>query len=122
VFALKAQSKHTIVSKGQQEHVMNELHITNDIDHQNIVRIHCAMQDDKYLYFLLDLLPGKFFGICAYEEPPMVTNQRNVRNIPSTNTFSTVPQLLEMEFRWGTLVTFVEVDPEGNGRVFRRRH
>jgi len=82
VFALKAQSKHTIVTKGQQEHVMNELHITSDIDHQNIVRIHCAMQDDKYLYFLLDLLPGKFFCICSYEGPPMATNRRNVRNIP----------------------------------------
>lgn len=82
VFALKAQSKHTIVSKRQQEHVMNELHITNDIDHPNIVRIHCAMQDDKYLYFLLDLLPGKFFGICAYEGPMMATYRRNLRIIP----------------------------------------
>ena len=59
VFALKAQSKDTIVRKGQQEHVMNELNITSEIEHPSIVRIHCAMQDDKYLYFLLDLLPGK---------------------------------------------------------------
>lgn len=59
VFALKAQSKDTIVRKGQQEHVMNELHITSEIEHPSIVRIHCAMQDDKYLYFLLDLLPGE---------------------------------------------------------------
>ncbi len=59
VFALKAQPKDTIVRKGQQEHVMNELNITSEIEHPSIVRIHCAMQDDKYLYFLLDLLPGK---------------------------------------------------------------
>lgn len=59
VFALKAQSKDVIVKKGQQEHVLNELNITSEIEHPSIVRIHCAMQDDKYLYFLLDLLPGE---------------------------------------------------------------
>ncbi|KAL9187277.1 hypothetical protein ACHAXT_001380 [Thalassiosira profunda] len=58
VFALKAQSKHYIAKKGQKEHVLNEYRILREIEHPCILGIHCAMQDDKYLYFLLDLLPG----------------------------------------------------------------
>ena len=61
VFALKAQSKHYIAKKGQKEHVLNELRIMKEIEHPNILGIHCAMQDDQHLYFLLDLLPGKVF-------------------------------------------------------------
>jgi len=59
LFALKAQSKHYIAQKGQQEHVLNEYRIMMDVEHPNILGIHCAMQDKKYLYFLLDLLPGE---------------------------------------------------------------
>ena len=64
VFALKAQSKHYIAKKGQKEHVLNEYRIMKEIEHTNILGIHCAMQDDQHLYFLLDLLPGekKLFG------------------------------------------------------------
>lgn len=58
VFALKEQSKHYVEKKGQMEHVLNEYRIMMDLDHPNILGIHCAMQDKKYLYFLLDLLPG----------------------------------------------------------------
>ncbi|KAL7518359.1 hypothetical protein ACHAWX_003197, partial [Stephanocyclus meneghinianus] len=58
VFALKAQSKHFILKKGQTEHVLNEYRIMKLLEHPNILNIHCAMQDDRYLYFLLDLHPG----------------------------------------------------------------
>lgn len=58
VFALKEQSKSYIEEKGQKEHVLNEYSIMMDVDHPNILKIHCAMQDTKHLYFLLDLLPG----------------------------------------------------------------
>mmetsp|Transcript_7714 Transcript_7714/g.11571 ORF Transcript_7714/g.11571 Transcript_7714/m.11571 type:complete len:731 (-) Transcript_7714:119-2311(-) len=58
VFALKEQSKHYIEMKGQKEHVLNEYRIMMDVEHPNILGIHCAMQDKKNLYFLLDLLPG----------------------------------------------------------------
>ena len=59
LFALKAQSKHYITKKGQIDHVLNEYSIMKDMEHPNILGIHCAMQDDHYLYFLLDLLPGE---------------------------------------------------------------
>lgn len=58
VFALKAQSKHYIEKKGQKEHVLNEYRIMKEIENPHILGIHCAMQDAKYLYFLLDLMPG----------------------------------------------------------------
>mmetsp|Transcript_18491 Transcript_18491/g.40011 ORF Transcript_18491/g.40011 Transcript_18491/m.40011 type:complete len:769 (-) Transcript_18491:75-2381(-) len=58
VFALKAQSKHYIAKKGQKEHVLNEYRIMKEIDNPNMLGIHCAIQDEKYLYFLVDLLPG----------------------------------------------------------------
>ena len=29
------------------------------VEHKTLLRIHCAMQDKKFVYFLLDLLPGE---------------------------------------------------------------
>jgi len=58
LYALKAQGKYFIVKNGQQSHVLNEYEIMKDLDHPNILRVHCAMQDTKFIYFLLDLLPG----------------------------------------------------------------
>ncbi|KAL7548536.1 hypothetical protein ACHAWF_011822 [Thalassiosira exigua] len=59
VFALKAQSKHYIAQKGQREHVLNEYRIMREIEHPCILGMHCALQDERHLYFLLDLLPGE---------------------------------------------------------------
>ncbi len=58
VYALKAFSKHFIVQKGQQNQLLNEFRILRYLDHPNIGKIHCAMQDERKVYFLLDLLPG----------------------------------------------------------------
>ena len=29
-----------------------------ELQHPNIITLHCSMQDSKYIYFLLGLLPG----------------------------------------------------------------
>jgi len=58
VFALKAQSKHNILRKGKADHILNEYRIMKMLDHPNILGIHCALQDNRYLFFLLDLHPG----------------------------------------------------------------
>ena len=58
VFALKAQSKHNILRKGKADHILNEYRIMKLLDHPNILGIHCALQDNRYLFFLLDLHPG----------------------------------------------------------------
>jgi serine/threonine protein kinase len=57
-FALKCQAKRAICESGLQEHVMNELRVMRRIDHPFIAKLFCAMQDDKYIYFLLELLQG----------------------------------------------------------------
>jgi len=57
-YALKAQGKRFIVDKGQQNYILNELHLMKKLQHPNILIMHCAMQDSRYIYFLLELLPG----------------------------------------------------------------
>lgn len=39
VFALKAQSKHHIMKKGQTEHVLNEYRIMKKLDHPNVLNV-----------------------------------------------------------------------------------
>jgi CRP-like cAMP-binding protein len=60
LFALKAQAKHNICRKKLQDRILNEFMIATQVEHKNLLRIHCAIQDEKYVYFLLDLLPGEY--------------------------------------------------------------
>jgi len=57
-YALKAQGKQFIVENGQKKYIINELRLMQKLKHPNICKLHCAMQDKRYIYFLLDLLPG----------------------------------------------------------------
>ncbi|KAL7533440.1 hypothetical protein ACHAXR_005236, partial [Thalassiosira sp. AJA248-18] len=57
-YALKAQGKKFIIDNGQKNYILNELKLLQQLKHPNILIMHCAMQDPKYIYFLLDLLPG----------------------------------------------------------------
>ncbi|EJK66834.1 hypothetical protein THAOC_12205, partial [Thalassiosira oceanica] len=57
-YALKAQGKHFIVQNKQQKYFLNELRLMKELQHPNIIILHCSMQDNKYVYFLLGLLPG----------------------------------------------------------------
>lgn len=57
-FALKCQAKFRIVESGLQEHVLNEMRVMRRIEHPYIARLFCALQDNKYIYFVLELLQG----------------------------------------------------------------
>ena len=57
-FALKCLSKHSVVENGLQEHVLNEKKIMEGLNHPFILKFHCAIQDNKYIYFLLEILLG----------------------------------------------------------------
>jgi len=57
-YALKAQGKQFILDSGQQEYILNEFRLMQELQHPNVLIMHCAMQDARYIYFLLDLLPG----------------------------------------------------------------
>ena len=57
-YALKTLSKSSIVENGLQEHVLNEKNIMGQLNHPFIIKFHSATQDDKYIYFLLEVLLG----------------------------------------------------------------
>jgi serine/threonine protein kinase len=57
-YALKCQAKYKIVESGLQEHVLNEMRVMRRIEHPYIARLYCALQDNKYIYFVLELLQG----------------------------------------------------------------
>eukprot|EP00581_Thalassiosira_minuscula_P019356 CAMPEP_0183713350 /NCGR_PEP_ID=MMETSP0737-20130205/8209_1 /TAXON_ID=385413 /ORGANISM="Thalassiosira miniscula, Strain CCMP1093" /LENGTH=673 /DNA_ID=CAMNT_0025942117 /DNA_START=80 /DNA_END=2101 /DNA_ORIENTATION=+ len=57
-YALKAQSKAFLVENGQESHTIGEYNLLRELNHPFIVRIYQAMQDKKFVYFLMDVLPG----------------------------------------------------------------
>ena len=81
LFALKAQAKHNICRKKLQDRILNEFVIATQVEHKNLLRIHCAIQDEKYVYFLLDLLPGEYcsgVGLFLPYTLLVVTNTRSI--------------------------------------------
>lgn len=58
LYALKAQSKAFLVENGQESHTIAEYQLLRQLNHTFIVKIYQAMQDSKYVYFLMNLLPG----------------------------------------------------------------
>mmetsp|Transcript_10044 Transcript_10044/g.18741 ORF Transcript_10044/g.18741 Transcript_10044/m.18741 type:complete len:436 (+) Transcript_10044:116-1423(+) len=57
-FALKCQAKSAIVEAGLEEHVLNEMRVMRKVDHPYIARLYLALQDNKFIYFVLELLQG----------------------------------------------------------------
>mmetsp|Transcript_29310 Transcript_29310/g.61080 ORF Transcript_29310/g.61080 Transcript_29310/m.61080 type:complete len:679 (+) Transcript_29310:139-2175(+) len=58
LFALKTQSKSFLVENGQEQHTVGEYQLLRELNHPFIVKIYQALQDKKYVYFLMNLLPG----------------------------------------------------------------
>lgn len=58
LYALKAQGKAFVVENGQQKHLLTEYQLMKELDHVFIVKCHAALQDKKYVYFVMTLLPG----------------------------------------------------------------
>uniref|UniRef100_A0A7S1U5U3 cGMP-dependent protein kinase n=1 Tax=Phaeomonas parva TaxID=124430 RepID=A0A7S1U5U3_9STRA len=57
-YALKCQSKAAIVENNLAEHVLNERTIMMQLDCPQILQLHNSFQDDRYIYFVLELLLG----------------------------------------------------------------
>jgi serine/threonine protein kinase len=67
-YALKVLTKSSIVENGLQEHVMTEKKIMEQLNHPFILNFYGAMQDDKHIYFLLEvLLGGELFKFLRME-------------------------------------------------------
>ena len=58
LYALKAQSKAFIVENGQEDHTLSEYKIVREFNHVFIVQIYQALQDNKFVYFLMNVFPG----------------------------------------------------------------
>lgn len=57
-FALKCISKELLKENGLMSHILNEKSIMAGLEHPFINRFYCDLDDDKYLYFLLEALTG----------------------------------------------------------------
>ena len=57
-YALKCQSKSAIVNNCLQDHILMEKTILEMLDHPFILKLFSSMQDDRYIYFVLELLQG----------------------------------------------------------------
>ena len=79
-FALKAQAKHNICRKKLQDRILNEFVIATQVEHKNLLRIHCAIQDEKYVYFLLDLLPGEYCSGVGLFLPYFISGHKHSLN------------------------------------------
>lgn len=67
-YALKMLAKSSILENGLQDHVMMEKRIMEQLHHPFILNFYRAMQDDKHIYFLLEvLLGGELFKFLRQE-------------------------------------------------------
>jgi CRP-like cAMP-binding protein/tRNA A-37 threonylcarbamoyl transferase component Bud32 len=57
-YALKCQSKKAICDNCLQDHILNERKILLQLNHPFILSFHGAFKDDKFIYFVLELLQG----------------------------------------------------------------
>ena len=109
LFALKAQAKYNIVMKKLQDRILNEFEIATLVEHKNLLRIHCAMQNERYVYFLLDLLPGEYYrwvGLFLPYTLLVVTNSLSI-------------DLIHQSTQGGMLMDYLLKNPNrSSGRAF----
>ena len=58
-FALKAQKKSEIMNQNQIEHCFYEYQTLQKINNPFLTKLHEFTQDNKYIYFILDYIPGE---------------------------------------------------------------
>ena len=58
MFALKKVSKNEMVRKNQVSHVKSERNVLALADNPWVVELNSTFQDDKFLYFVMEYLPG----------------------------------------------------------------
>ena len=68
-FALKCMLKQRVVEKNMQEYVLNERRILQQIESNFVINIYGTLKDERYIYFLLDFLPGQDIYFYLYEHP-----------------------------------------------------
>jgi serine/threonine protein kinase len=92
------------VKKGKQEHVLNEYRIMKTVGHDpHILGLHNVMQDERHLYFLIDLLPGG----------QLMTYVRHYRRFTeSMSRFYAASVILAFERLHTDLIAYRDLKPE----------
>lgn len=77
--AIKIIKKSKFEEEGLDlELLSNEVNILLKLDHPNIIRIYEVYDDQKYLYFVMELMDGKSLFDCMFEEAYQ-NNEKKVR-------------------------------------------
>ena len=84
-YALKAQKKSQIMKENQTEHVYSEYCVLKEINNPFLINLHDFFQDNKYIYFILDYIPGG----------EMFTLMRTEIKFSEKNTQFYISQLIE---------------------------
>jgi len=100
-YALKMHSKSFIVKNEQQDDVMYEYSMLRRLDHPFILRLQCAMQDDKYIYFLTDI----------HHEMMQIMDQKGCFGEDSTRFYSACV-LLAFQAMHGVSIAYRDLKPE----------
>eukprot|EP01041_Mallomonas_annulata_P005441 gene5441-10920_t len=58
VYALKAMLKYQIVTNKQEKNVVQEKHVMAESDHPFILKLYSTFKDERYIYMLLEVIPG----------------------------------------------------------------
>ena len=58
LIVIKFLKKSNIIESKQTQHILNEMSIVPKLDHPSIIKFLSCNQDDKYLYFAFEFLPG----------------------------------------------------------------
>ncbi|GKD30291.1 serine/threonine-protein kinase tricorner-like protein, partial [Tanacetum coccineum] len=98
VYAMKKLKKSEMLRRGQVEHVKAERNLLAEVDINCIVKLYCSFQDTKYLYLVMEYLPGgdmmTLWSLGAimfemlvgyppfYSDDPMSTCRKDVRGDP----------------------------------------
>lgn len=57
-YAMKSLIKHNIIKKQHQKHLVQEIRMMENLDHEMIIRLRKKWQDDRYIYFLTEVCSG----------------------------------------------------------------
>jgi hypothetical protein len=60
-FALKMQSKKVIIENNMKDHILDEFHLMRAVNHPYIAKVFAVMQDNSYIYYLMEYLSGGEF-------------------------------------------------------------
>ena len=68
LIALKILNKSSIIKTHQKPHIYNEFKILQTLDHPSIISILSLSQDEKYMYFAFEFIPGgELFNLLKVE-------------------------------------------------------